>query len=103
MSPFQDIHTKSHFTLCDCSSHMLQTERYKYDDENDEGFNFAIWHYGNDGNIRGWKQRFRWCWRILTTGNPWADSIVATNKDARKIAEFILQNLPKEEPHEENK
>ena len=97
---------KSHFTKCECSSHLLEVERYFYEDVGetettvDDGFNFVCWNYGHDGNIKGWKERFRWCWRILKTGNPWADSIIASNKNAREIAEFILKNLPKEELNE---
>lgn len=90
----------SHFVKCDCSSHILECERYDEDKFN-QGFNFAFWNYGQDGNERRkWKERFRWCWRILRTGNPWADSIIATNKNARGLAEFILKNLPMEETNE---
>lgn len=92
----------SHFVKCDCSSHILECERY-CDSDKEQGFNFAVWNYGHDGNERKkWKERFRWCWRILNTGNPWADSIIATNKDARGLANFILKNLPPEETNEIN-
>lgn len=87
-------YNKSLYTPCDCSSHILQTERY-YFDTHDNGFNFSVWHYGHNGNVRGWKERFRWCWRILRTGNPWADSIIATDKRALEIAEFIQSELKK--------
>ena len=76
-------------------SHMLQTERY-YFDKDDKGFEFSIWFYGHNGNIRGWKERFRWCWRILRTGNPWADSIIATDERALELANFILSELKKD-------
>jgi hypothetical protein len=86
------------FIKCDCTSHALECQKYKYDEHGNEGFYLSFWHYGQDTNARkSWKERFRWCWRILKTGNPWADSIIATNKSARELAEFILQNLPKED------
>lgn len=93
---------KSHFVTCGCSSHMLQVERYDYRD-GDDGFNFAIWERGRDGKKLRFRERLRWCWNILTTGTLWADDIIATNKDAQGVAEFILQNLPKEESNEETK
>ena len=74
---------------------MLQTERY-YFDEHDKGFDFSIWVYGHNGNIKRWKERFRWCWRILRTGNPWADSIIATDERALELANFILSELKKD-------
>lgn len=89
---------KSHFLKCECTCQMLEVERYDYKD-GDQGFNFSVWSHGRDGkSMRSWKEKFRWCWRILKTGNPWADDIIATNKNARAVAEFILQNLPNEEP-----
>ena len=87
--------TSSIFTKCECSSHMLQTERY-YFDKDDKGFDFSIWVYGHNGNIKRWKERFRWCWRILRTGNPWADSIIATDERALELANFILSELKKD-------
>lgn len=85
------------YTKCDCSSHMLEVERY-YVDEHDRGFNISVWHYGHNGNIRKWKERFRWCWRILRMGNPWADSIIATDERALELANFIKNEIDK--PHE---
>ena len=90
----KEEYNKSFYTQCDCSSHLLQVERY-YFEEYDKGFNFSVWHYGHAGNIRKWKERFRWCWRILRTGNPWADSIIATDERALKLANFIMSELNK--------
>lgn len=96
------MENKSHFIKCECTCHVLEVERYNYD-EHDNGFNFTIWNYSRNGSkIRGWKEKFRWCWNIIKTGNPWADCIIATNNDARGVAKFILENLPKEE-YNENK
>lgn len=80
--------SESLFIKCDCSGHMLEVERYDEGDL-DVGFNISCWHYGHDGNIRRWKDRLRWCWRILITGNPWADSITLNDKRALEICKFI--------------
>ena len=93
-------YNKSLYTPCDCSSHMLQTERY-YINKEDNGFNISAWHYGHNGNIRRWKERIRWCWRILKTGNPWADSIVLTDDRASELSNFIKTELNKK--HNEKK
>lgn len=93
----------THFTKCSCGAHQLECEVYNYKD-GDAGVNFTIWEYGRDGKrIHGWKEKFRWCWKILKTGMPWADDIIATNKEARGLAEFILQHVPKEQSNEETK
>lgn len=105
---------KSHFIKCTCTCQQLECEVYDYKD-GDSGVNFSIWSRGRDGKkLHSWKERIRWCWQILRTGMPWADDIIATNKDARELAVFILQNLPQEDrcpvcgsfgmkTHEENK
>jgi hypothetical protein len=93
---------KSHFVKCNCGCQILEVERYDYKD-GDEGFNFVVWDRGRQGKRLRFKERIRWCWNILKTGSPWADDIIATNKDARGLAEFLIQNLPKEDSNEESK
>lgn len=93
----------SHFVKCTCGCQILEAEVYDYGD-GDKGVNFVIWARGRDGKkIYSLKERLRWCWNILKTGSPWADDIIATNQDARGLATFILQNLPKEDSNEETK
>lgn len=91
---------------------MLEAEKYEYTYTDpktgkmvveDTGFNFTVWNRGRHGKVMTWKERFRWCWNILKTGSPWADDIIATNKDARGLAIFILKNLPSEESDEKAK
>lgn len=94
--------TNSYFFKCACGADALECNRFEYD-KTDQGFDISIWSMGKYNIPMSWRERFRWCWRILRTGNPWADSIIATNKSARELAEFILQNLPKEENNEETK
>ena len=55
-------------------------------------FHFALWQ---DGYTRpmGWRERLRWCARILRTGNPWADHTMLTSQDARQVADFIIEEL----------
>ena len=57
-------------------------------------FNVSLWRNGFTRPL-GWKERLRWCARILRTGNPWADHTMLTSQDARKVAEFILEKLDK--------
>jgi hypothetical protein len=94
----------SKFVKCTCGCNMLEVERYEesYIHEGnkviDRGWYFVIWGRFREGKkIWGLKERFRWCWNILKTGQPWADDIIATDKDARELAEFILKNIPNEE------
>ena len=89
---------KSLYIKCDCSTHMLQAERY-YEDKVDKGFNFAIWYYGIRGTLT-LKERLRWCWKLLTTGNIWADSVIITDEKALELADFIKTELKNENTNE---
>jgi len=85
---------KSCLIKCTCGCQMLEAEVYDYGD-GDEGVNFTVWARGRDGKrIWKWKERFRWCWNILTTGSLWADDIIVSNKDAHELAKFIVLNVP---------
>lgn len=90
---FLEEHHKSHYCKCDCNGHLLEIQRYDYK-EGDDGFYFTMWANELSGGKLTWKERFRWCWNILTKGTPWADHIIATNESARRVAEFILETLP---------
>ena len=76
---------------CDCSCEMLEIERY-YEDENDKGFHFALWHMYRDNNM-AWPDRLRWAWKILKTGNLWADSIILSDEKTKELGEFINNKL----------
>lgn len=79
------------FIKCDCSEHLLEVQRYQYDND-DKGFYFSIWKR-NRLQPMNFLERIRWCWRILRTGDPWADSIVVLDENAIKISEYIKTNL----------
>lgn len=82
------------FIKCQCHAHALEIERFYYD-EVDQGFNLSIWKLGSfNGKLR-WRERLRWIWNILKTGNLWADQVIISNDQARDLASFMMSNLPK--------
>ena len=80
-----DNHTisknESIFIKCDCTTHLLEAQ---YDKEGDS-LDLTFWVYPDTNRPLSFCQRLKWCWRILTTGHPWADYLVV-NKD--KIVEL---------------
>ena len=80
------MNTNNRFFKCECSTHALEAE---YDSE-DEQYNFTIWHYGHQGDVpMSFKERVRWCWRILTTGNPWADAVILSEKSKVELVNYL--------------
>jgi len=80
-----NIHRK--FLKCECSSHALEVE---YDEEYGQ-YSIATWHYGNFTRPFSFKEKIRWCWRILWTGNPWADSVILSKKTKLELIEFLKE------------
>jgi len=55
---------------------------------NSPSFNVSIWKYDRPFSI---KERLRWCYHILKTGNPWADHTILTTENAQRVANFITE------------
>ena len=80
------MNTNNRFFKCECSTHALEAE---YDSEAEQ-YNFTIWHYGHYGDVPMYfKERVRWCWRILTTGNPWADAVILSEKSKVELVNYL--------------
>ena len=85
------------FVKCQCGSEAFEIRRYDYRDgdleSEDYGFYLSFWKYGRGKHSLGWRERLRWCWRILRSGDPWADSIIASDEDTMKISEYIRGHI----------
>jgi len=77
---------------CECSAEALEVTYWS--DMHPDDFLFAFWQQGFNRPMC-WRERIRWCWNVIKTGNPWADSIIVTNENALKIAEFIKAHAKK--------
>jgi hypothetical protein len=82
-----------HFFQCDCCMEGLV---FEYDSEYKE-VSLALWQYGGYSEKLDWKNRIRWCWNILRKGLPWVDQIMMKPKEARQLAQSILDNVKEEE------
>lgn len=83
---------ESLYLTCDCSNHGFQLKK----STSCGWFYLSCWKYGRNCNILSWKERCRWIWNIVITGNPWADDVIINNKQAKQIIEYINKHLPKE-------
>ena len=69
---------------CDCGDEMLLIA-----DDYPFGFNLAMFTRQFDKVT--WRQRLRLIWRILRHGEPYADQICLSYKDAKELMDFISQ------------
>jgi len=76
---------KELFIKCDCHTEILNIER-----DDDVGmYYFCI--YEVDKNKMDWKQRFRYCWKVLTSGKAFNDQMVLSEQSMNELAEFNKQ------------
>lgn len=89
-SPCQSVsymeETPTIMEKCTCGSEAIEVQYWK--DDPDLEFYFSYWTEGFHHPMC-WRERLRWCWRVLTTGNPWADRIILNSTQAKRIADFI--------------
>lgn len=84
---------KDLFLKCNCSTHAIQLQDLDWnigkDDNAPHDFAIAFWKMGRDGEVpMSFKERLRWCWNILKTGNPWADEVLLRVDDVKKLRQF---------------
>jgi hypothetical protein len=91
MIKFMDTDEEPLFADCCCGSEMFEIRRSM------ENFDLSIWNRGMSSRPLCWKERLRWCWRILRTGDPWADSIIVSDENAMKISNYINKYINKNE------
>lgn len=72
------------FFECSCSSELVAVE--KYDDEPE--IYMSIYYRGVPRPM-GWKDKLRYCWRILTQGSPYGDQVVFNKETATELADHI--------------
>jgi hypothetical protein len=73
------------FSKCACFGEGMRLV-YTGDGE----FYVSMWK-DRGSNKTCWRQRFRHIWRILTKGEPWDDEIVLHMDEAKRLAQFIVE------------
>lgn len=72
---------------CSCSSEIL---RVAYDDEL-EHTEFSIWEMQNTHKAT-FRQRLRWCWKILIEGSPYGDQVILEKDGVSDLIKYLTKN-----------
>jgi hypothetical protein len=83
---------KSLFIKCNCGG--CNVLEFNADDEMEQ-INVSIWFPSTGQSKLSKKERIRWCEHIMKTGNPWADHTIVNQQDAKRIVEFLTEQLNK--------
>jgi len=83
---------ESIFLMCECYSHALFVEKFHDEPE----VSISLFERGYDGKQIGFVERLRWCWRILTKGHPWTDSVILNKDNQKHLSDFLNESLKKD-------
>ena len=82
----ENENVKRMYMQCDCCGEGLMLE----DDPECKGVWIAQFTFGSYEDFRlTWRQRIRYCWQVLTKGQPFADQNTISYKKAKQVADFL--------------
>ena len=82
---------KSRFYKCSCSSHLLEIDTSFRSDGEDTYF--SIWELGRSSDRMSLLERIRWCFHVIKTGKPWADSVCLNDKQLKEIIKQLKNEI----------
>jgi len=75
------------FYQCKCGHETIEIQK---GDEDKEIF-FSMLFYGYQNNKYSFFQLLRHCWQILRKGHPYADNVILSVEDAKKMGKDLLE------------
>lgn len=88
------INNESIFCKCECGCcSLIEITHDTF--QSGSNFNISLWKRHSGNNPMTKKERIRWCDHVMKTGQPWADHTIVTNKDAKRIVQFLSKRLAK--------
>ena len=75
------------YSDCECNCSVLRVEYY--DDLN--SFDVAI--YKHNYRVCGIKEKIRWIWNFIRTGNPYGDDVILSLKDAERLRNYLFVQI----------
>lgn len=84
------------YLKCECQCGIFHINRIidKIDNHHDyEQYELSIFKRTPEHLKVSWKNRFRWIWKILTTGEVWTDYILLNRENAVKLDQYLNSHL----------
>ena len=82
------------YVSCECGSELMVLEHCKCTEVNIDDFTIAIYRYGYSEKPNLW-QRLKYCFYHLKTGKKYTDQIIINPENAKKITDWINNELIK--------
>lgn len=72
---------------CACYHELFHLEW----DEEFEQLNVSIWSPYSTDTRMSWRQRLRYCWRILTKGRPYGDQLILEKQHIAELVDYLIE------------
>lgn len=77
------------FFPCDCGDEGIMIS-YEMEEDGMPSIDLAFFGYGHQDKTLDLKSRIRFCWKVLTTGRPWADEVIMNSKTAGELGKELI-------------
>ena len=84
---------KKNLIFCDCGFHAIQLE---YDEDINSTY-MSFFQYGHTPHKRDFKDILRMVWKVITTGNPYADDIILNEPGRLALIQVLQEYEPAKE------
>lgn len=71
---------------CECHTHGFTVAA----DADDRVVYVTSWTYGDAGRRLSFSDKVRWCWKILTTGEPYNDQLTLSPATAESLGRALV-------------
>lgn len=71
---------------CACYHELLHLEW----DEELQQVDLSIWSPYSTDTTMTWRQRLRYCWRILTKGRPYGDQLILEKQHIAELVDYLI-------------
>lgn len=78
------------FFKCDCGTEGIMCSKFVDDDENN--IYLSMYSFGSYHKKPSFFERIKFCWWHLNTGRYYADQIVLTYDEAKRIGNWLTEN-----------
>ena len=74
---------------CSCWGEIITVE---IDKEDDDLTYLAVWSSYTSNPVMGLKERIRWVWHLLVTGQPYTDMVVLNKEERSKLIAALTED-----------
>lgn len=76
------------YLTCICTQHLLQVKPEEVDGFESRNVELSIWVRPETQPLT-WRERMRWIWHILRTGELWGDQVILDKIEVKQLQDYL--------------